>query len=459
MVGDGAVGLTAQPVPVDPQGFQRGGVKGLHRAVGQSHEDHSLGVGRRVDGKAGAVIHLPHRHRHAGQRVHLIELVGGVDDQIIIPALGDGDGAAHRAGAVPVAQFGCPAEHGVLRRNRRFVRHHAVGGIASPEGAPVRGDTRSVAAFGRLFHGDGYLPLLRVGGEAAGHAYIAPACDHIGIRQRVHQCERAVTLRPDTRLRPSVVHAYQRVPDSISAAVRHAERGRHRFLLVQRQLIVAPLRPGGHLLADRCDRDALAVLLTVQRDLYRHRVRLYARLAVRGQGVPLTVHIQPVGLSEGLQRHGDALRAAGNGGAVRRYASVKAGFLPVRRLVGDGHICTLCRQGKPRFIGQRGRPIYGDDVVLIEGHALSIAGSPDGQRLRSVPGFQEAGQMLPRSRCRLGFDGISRLHGGECIALRLRPAVQAAAVICHRKSVCMLRIRRDGETHLVVALYFRALGG
>ena len=459
MVGDGAVGLSAQPVPVYPQGFQRGGVKGLHRSVGQSHEDHSLGIGGGVDGKAGAVIHLPHRHRHAGQGVHLIELVGGVDDQIIIPALGDGNRATHRAGAVPVAQLGCPAEHGVLRRNGRFVRHNAVGGIASPEGAPVRGDTRSMAAFGRLFHGDGYLPLLRVGGEAAGHAYIAPACDHIGVGQRVHQCERAVTLRPDTRLRPSVVHAYQRVPDSISAAVRHAERGRHRFLLVQRQLIVAPLGGGWHLPADRCDRDALAVLLTVQRNLYRHRVRLYARLAVHAQRVPLAVHIQLIAFALGLQRHGDALRAAGNGGAVLRYTSVKARRLSACCLIGDGHICTLCRQGKPRFIGQRGRPIYGDDVVLIEGHALSIAGSPNGQRLRSVPGFQEVGQILPHSRCRLGFDGIPRLHGGECIALRLRPAVQAAAVICQRKSVCMLRIRRDGETHLIVALYFRALGG
>ena len=57
VIDDGTVGLAADGIPVDPQGVQGVGVKCLNGAVGQAHEDHAVGIGGRIDGEAGIVVH------------------------------------------------------------------------------------------------------------------------------------------------------------------------------------------------------------------------------------------------------------------------------------------------------------------------------------------------------------------------------------------------------------------
>ena len=84
MVDQGAVGLAAQGIPIEPQGLQRYGVECLDTAVGQAHKDHAVSVGGGVDGKAGVVIHLAGGYHLAVGPVHLIEIAASVDVEVTV---------------------------------------------------------------------------------------------------------------------------------------------------------------------------------------------------------------------------------------------------------------------------------------------------------------------------------------------------------------------------------------
>ena len=117
-----AVGLTADGVPIDPQGVQGIGVERLDRAVRQAHENHAVGVGGRVDGEAGVVIHGLINENFAGDSIHLVNAGAGVGV----------DGTVHQNGAaagvhiVAGSNGGSPVQLGILGVDRRLVVHHTV---------------------------------------------------------------------------------------------------------------------------------------------------------------------------------------------------------------------------------------------------------------------------------------------------------------------------------------------
>ena len=117
-----AVGLTADGIPVDPQGVQGVGVKCLNGAVGQAHEDHAVGIGGRIDGEAGIVVHRLVNENFTGNGIHLVNAGAGVGV----------DGTVHQNGAaagvhiVAGANGGGPVQLGILGIDRRFVVHHTV---------------------------------------------------------------------------------------------------------------------------------------------------------------------------------------------------------------------------------------------------------------------------------------------------------------------------------------------
>ena len=73
IIGDRAVRLSAQLVRIDPQGFERLGVKGLHDAACQTDKDLAVRVGRRYNAEAGIVDHRRGSDAFATDRIHLVD--------------------------------------------------------------------------------------------------------------------------------------------------------------------------------------------------------------------------------------------------------------------------------------------------------------------------------------------------------------------------------------------------
>ena len=134
-IGDGAVGLAAQRILIDPEGLQRLGVEGLHPAIGKTDKDHALGIGGGVDGKGGAAYHGAGLEDQAGLLIHLHD--GGTGIGIEVAA--HDDGAAHSAAAVALAQLVGPHQNGVLSGDGGAHIHHAVVFIVLAEQGPVGG--------------------------------------------------------------------------------------------------------------------------------------------------------------------------------------------------------------------------------------------------------------------------------------------------------------------------------
>ena len=134
-IGDGAVGLAAQRILIDPEGLQRLGVEGLHPAIGKTDKDHALGVGGGVDGEGGAAYHGAGLEDQAGLLIHLHD--GGTGIGIEVAA--HDDGAAHSAAAVALAQLVGPHQNGVLSGDGGAHIHHAVVFIVLAEQGPVGG--------------------------------------------------------------------------------------------------------------------------------------------------------------------------------------------------------------------------------------------------------------------------------------------------------------------------------
>ena len=130
LVGDRAVGLAAQRIGVDPQGFQGLGVEGLHLA-GQGHEDHAVAVGGRDDAKAAGTGHGPLQLHLTSVPIHPLDGAAHNDNQVAVHQDG-GIGCGSPAGA----PLGGPQQLRILRgiggsgpRNAQVV--------LSPEAAPL----------------------------------------------------------------------------------------------------------------------------------------------------------------------------------------------------------------------------------------------------------------------------------------------------------------------------------
>ena len=83
LIDNRTVRLTAQFIMVDPQRFQRIRIKRLDTAIRQPHEDHAVRIGRRINGKAGSMIHGSAGFHFSRHFVHFIDLVFCVSINII----------------------------------------------------------------------------------------------------------------------------------------------------------------------------------------------------------------------------------------------------------------------------------------------------------------------------------------------------------------------------------------
>ena len=99
LVGDGAVGLSAQLVGVDPQGFQGLGIECLNFAAGQANEDHAVAISHGDDGVAGLINHGAFGHDLAGHAVETADGASGVGVDVAIDHDGR-TGGSRPAGAV-----------------------------------------------------------------------------------------------------------------------------------------------------------------------------------------------------------------------------------------------------------------------------------------------------------------------------------------------------------------------
>ena len=99
LVGDGAVGLSAQLVGVDPQRLQRLCVERLNFAAGQANEDHAVAISHGDDGVAGLINHGAFGHDLAGHAVETADGASGVGVDVAIDHDGR-TGGGRPAGAV-----------------------------------------------------------------------------------------------------------------------------------------------------------------------------------------------------------------------------------------------------------------------------------------------------------------------------------------------------------------------
>ena len=99
LVGDGAVGLSAQLVSVDPQGFQGLGIECLNFAAGQANEDHAVAISHGDDGVAGLINHGAFGHDLTGHAVETADGASGVGVDVAIDHDGR-TGGGRPAGAV-----------------------------------------------------------------------------------------------------------------------------------------------------------------------------------------------------------------------------------------------------------------------------------------------------------------------------------------------------------------------
>ena len=189
----GGVGLAAERIGVDPQGFERLGVEGLDLAAGQADKDHAVGIGRRVDGEAGGARHRALCEHLAGVDVEALDGAAGVGDEVTVHQNG-GAGSGRPACAV----LRSPQQLTVLTRVGRGGVRDAKVIAAVAEVRPFGGE---ILDKGRVLFGCGQRDLEhwlgRAGSQAARLADIALRRCDIGVGRAVHQGIIAVLIRID----------------------------------------------------------------------------------------------------------------------------------------------------------------------------------------------------------------------------------------------------------------------
>ena len=193
MVRRGGVGLAAERIGVDPQGFERLGVEGLDLAAGQADKDHAVGIGCRVDGEAGGTCHRALCEHLAGVDVEALDGAAGVGDEATVHQNG-GAGSGRPACAV----LRSPQQLTVLTRVGRGGVRDAKVIAAVAEVRPFGGE---ILDKGRVLFGCGQRDLEhwlgRAGSQAARLADIALRRCDVGVGRAVHQGIVAVLIRID----------------------------------------------------------------------------------------------------------------------------------------------------------------------------------------------------------------------------------------------------------------------
>ena len=189
----GGIGLAAERIGVDPQGFERLGVEGLDLAAGQADKDHAVGIGCRVDGEAGGTCHRALCEHLAGVDVEALDGAAGVGDEATVHQNG-GAGSGRPACAV----LRSPQQLTVLTRVGRGGVRDAKVIAAVAEVRPFGGE---VLDKGRVLFGCGQRDLEhwlgRAGSQAARLADIALCRCDVGVGRAVHQGIVAVLIRID----------------------------------------------------------------------------------------------------------------------------------------------------------------------------------------------------------------------------------------------------------------------
>ena len=171
VVGNGAVGLTAANILVNPKRFKGVCVEGLNSSVVETYKEHTVGIGGRNNGKGRVGNHLCGGNDFAAYFVDLKEVGACIAVDVIVHDYG----RAGCAGAVTVADFLCPIKDGVVCGGGRLVGYNAVVVGVIAERRPLRkklfeaGFRRSFKRYGNCF--------VRLGGIRNTLAYIA-ACGY-----------------------------------------------------------------------------------------------------------------------------------------------------------------------------------------------------------------------------------------------------------------------------------------
>ena len=200
----GGIGLAAERIGVDPQGFERLGVEGLDLAAGQADKDHAVGIGCRVDGEAGGTCHRALCEHLAGVDVEALDGAAGVGDEVTVHQNG-GAGSGRPACAV----LRSPQQLTVLTRVGRGGVRDAKVIAAVAEVRPFGGE---ILDKGRVLFGCGQRDLEhwlgRAGSQAARLADIALRRCDVGVGRAVHQGIVAVLIRIDAGVE-RVIHDQQ----------------------------------------------------------------------------------------------------------------------------------------------------------------------------------------------------------------------------------------------------------
>ena len=366
-IGDGAVGLAAQRIPIDPKGLQRLGIEGLHPAIGKTDKDHALGVGGGVDGKGGAAYHGAGLEDQAGLLIHLHD--GGTGIGIEVAA--HDDGAAHSAAAVALAQLVGPHQNGVLSGDGGAHIHHAVVFIVLAEQGPVGGqlDILQGAVGGLLqLDLDGLVGLA--GGEGLFLAHIAVAGHHCGVAAAAVEGIGTFVTRQDA----VAVDVAGKEHRGITGG--RGDGGLDGSLLIDLDG-VGPGDAAGLLVGDG-NRDGLRRRRTrLQGDLHGLAVRRPVVLIIGDAPAPVAaghshchICIHPVG-GQGPQGQAQLRGFFADIGGVVIHQLGKGGLGGVAALIQGNHNVVLVLGGQGI---QRHGAVDVDEVVLIQGSAVDRLG-------------------------------------------------------------------------------------
>ena len=440
MVGQGTVGLAAQHVLIDPQGLQRGGIKGLHRAAAEGHEQHAAvgAVGGGGDGEAGGIAHGAGGHHRTGDGFHLVQRPAAVDDQELHAALLDKNGAAQRGGAVAVAQLIGPAEHGGIAGGGGLGVHHAVGVVIAPEGGPAGGDACAVAGDGS--RGQRNDDLLRLaGGDLLRVAHIAGAGGHAGVGQALHQRERAVVIGPDAGTAAHFVHGGQRAVNGLfGVLILNSDGGVNRRALFQRQGIGAGLMPlrgaGGQ-------GKGLLLFRLVQRQRDGNGLRRFPGLRIHLRRVDLAaVYLHTVARDEGCHRQHRLLGGAEDGGLIVILLPVEA--VVVGDLALDHRIVRrLHAVHRQRHVRQCQHSGEIHQIVLLKGDLLLAVlpgdeeGEAEGFRPRLCQTGRECAGGYPAGHVRILAIGTRHADLAALVLNGDSPDVYAVVPVVHLRSI------------------------
>ena len=440
-----AVWLSAKLVRVNPEGFQRGCVEGLHRTAGQRHEDHAVRVNRRGDGEAGFVIHGRLCLNFAAYGVNAVDFVAGVGDDISVHQNRAADGIRIKADA----QLVCPIQGAVLRRRwQQYVRDAVIGGRTA-EIRPLRRDRRVDGGVGRrriqrpddghraaaLRLGDG-VGFRTVGdhqrtgivpghGQGAGHGLVAVFCQRVAVAAALAEKIMPPVLRQLLLAGENAAYVQKRIRRFGNEG--HFHRGR--FQNVQgigsgtvRSLVVFHRDPDGLGVdgaVQRDDRNAFGGhIRAVHLDAVAHVLFAVAGV-IRIAGKPQL---------QILRRHGDR-HGIGFDAGGEACGSV---------LPRQGRGCAVAAGG---YVLQRQRPGEFCQIILVKCNTVFYLCQPKGDRTRN-------GVFLHQQAVQLG--------AGSCAGNQINgfflPVVQAAAeylIINCLNADIFLPGRRPGVDHML----------